>query len=133
MPLPGYPYGRLNLDRAVDRMILFNADQLIASTPETIAAARKNHRLVLTGRYGPLALFKVRGGPTGYAVRPDYRPVAVITDRPQYIAHLWFRLTDVKTPLVFLEKTPAVPGRFAAVLRDDGKEINPLIMAIRGQ
>lgn len=131
MPLPGYPYGRLDLDRAVDRMILFNVNEFIASTPETIAAARKNHRLILTGRYGPLTLFKVRGRPTGYAVRPGYRPTAVITDRPQYIAHLWFRLTDVQTPLVFLKKPPADPGRFAAVLRDDGKETNPLILAIR--
>lgn len=118
-PLPGYTFGRFDLDRALERLRLFNAGYFVAVDPKTVAAAKKQDGLRLAFSAGICTVFSVEGGAGRYAVVPRFRPVLVVTGRPKRLAQRWLRLGDLAVPLVF--KRRAEPGdeeRFAAVWRD---------------
>ena len=112
---------RLNLTRAKEHMALYNVGRFIARDQNTVQAALTTPGLRPSGEFGPFRVFDVEGCPGSYAIAPKCRPVAVVTERPQFIAFQWFRFTNLKTPLVFFNPGEDIPaGRFAAVLEDDG-------------
>lgn len=131
-PLPLYHYCRQNLQRALEHMALYNVGHFITRDPRTIHAAEATPGFELFGEFGAFKVFTLSNCPGHYGVTPQYKPVAVVTQRPQFIAYQWFRFTDLKTPLVFFDSEGEVPpNRFAAILGDDGTRKSKIIQSIR--
>ena len=132
-PLPGYVYSRFNLERALVHLRLFNVSHYIAVDPKTKAAARSQPEFFLEREFPPFALFRVVGGNGSYAQVPRYKPVLVVTDRPQALAFQWYRFTDCRVPLVLVRDIPpGMEGGFSAVFLDSGRDDDPLLSLIRG-
>ena len=131
-PLPGYVYSRFNLDRALVHLRLFNVGQFIVVEPKTKALAMENQGLFLEQEFPPFSLFRVAGNSGAYAQVPRFRPVLVITKRPQAVAYHWYRFTDCQVPLILAQEPPeGLEGRISAVLRDSGRDGDPLFKLIK--
>ncbi len=131
-PLPLYHHTHLNLARALRHLALYNVGHFIAMDRGTVQAALATPGLKPSGEFGPFHVFTVEGCPDTYATPPECGPVAVVTERPRFIALQWFRFTNLKTPLVFFNSDDDIPaGRFASVLHDDGTRASPILKILR--
>ncbi|MBI5522750.1 MAG: tetratricopeptide repeat protein [Desulfarculus sp.] len=131
-PLPGYVYGRFDLARGIEHLRLFNVGQYVAVEAATKRQADHQPGLVLQRRFGPYSVYRVMGNQDRYAVVPAHRPVLVLTQRPQELAYLWFRFSDLGVPLVFVDSLEGIdPALFAATLNDGGGPDEPLLEALR--
>ncbi len=131
-PLPGYLYSRLNLPRALEHLRLYNVSQYIVVDPKTRKLADEQKGLMLEREFGSFSVYRVEENENAYAVRPECRPLLVITPRPQEVAYDWFRFTDLKVPLVLAPRRTAVQERlFPRVFVDSGQEDDPLLALLR--
>ena len=109
-PLPGYVFGRFDLPRALQHMRLFNVGQYVAIESATKQQADHQPGLVLQRRFGPYSVYRQSGNQDRYATTPAQQPVLVLTRRPQELAYLWFRFTDLAVPLVFSQRRRPRPA-----------------------
>lgn len=131
-PLPGYPYGRFDLKRALPRLAAYNVGQYIVVEPATKAAADKCAGLILEREFGRFSVYRVADNPGRYVDPPPTAPLVVVTDRPRRLAYDWFRFTDLKTPLVFVRRPPPAPPAWAAgVVIDSGPAGQKLLSDLR--
>jgi hypothetical protein len=131
-PLPQYTYSRLDLTRPLAHFVLFNVVQFIAIEPKTRALADAQPGLILQRRYGPYSVYRVAANRDRYLEPPRFWPVLVATRRPQELAYLWFRFTDLAVPLVFVEKiTDQDRARFPQLRLDSGGDQDPLLRELR--
>lgn len=118
-PLPGYNYSRFDLDRAIERMALFNVGQYVVVNDKTRQAAMANEQLKLAKQIGPYSVFTVTTNPGVYVEPLKFKPVLVITKRWKELSYEWFRRGDLAVPLVF--KQSVAEGdvfRFVAIWND---------------
>ncbi|MCB2191212.1 MAG: tetratricopeptide repeat protein [Deltaproteobacteria bacterium] len=114
-PITGYSYAGFDLDRALDRLRLFNVSQLVTVTKPVKQAAVAHPGYKLQKQIGPYSVFEVQGA-SAYVVPLRYKPVLVTGKEWKYTAFDWFRGDDLSVPLVFAGKDKAGDlSRFAAV------------------
>jgi hypothetical protein len=106
-PLHQYNYSRFDLARARGHLALFNVGQYVTASIPARKAALDAPGYELAAEYGPLAVFDVAGGATGYAVHPEFEPVWAVSQNIKRDSFAWFRWADPRVPLVFANETPS--------------------------
>lgn len=114
-PITSNSYAGFDLSRALPRLRLYNAGQMVVVTKRTRLAAMRQPGLIKQAQIGPYAVFAI-AGVEGYVTPLRYKPVLVTGPNWKEAAFDWFRLGDLEVPLVFAGRDEAGDlGRFAAV------------------
>ncbi|MFN8545483.1 MAG: 6-pyruvoyl-tetrahydropterin synthase-related protein [Candidatus Binatia bacterium] len=114
--IPGYSYPSMDPVHATPRLKLFNAQDLIAITPEIIGELDKDPRWMRLFANPPYVVFRMKDADPHYVRVPRYRPVAIATRRWKLDFHRWFA-TDgaLDVPIVRASDVgPADRARFLA-------------------
>jgi hypothetical protein len=118
-PLSRYNYSRLNFDRGIEHLKMFNVSHFVAVT-NTVREAIEAHPGVLREKdFPPYTVYRLQGNPDRYVSLLDYKPPLVITNNWRSIAFEWFRRGDLRTHLVFKKRLePVDDGLFSSVFHE---------------
>jgi hypothetical protein len=103
-PLPDYNYSRINLERGLEHLKLFNVSHFITITDKVREAIEKNPHAIREKDFPPYTVYRLNKNPETYVSLLHHEPPLVITKNWRGIAFEWFRRGDLKTHLVFKEK-----------------------------
>lgn len=114
-PITGYNYARLDLDRALARLRLYNTGQFVGISRRVGLKLAAHPGFIPQKRIGPYTVYQVAGGDTGYVTPLAYKPVLVTGRDWKSAAFAWYRGQDLEVPLVFAPRERAGdPARYAA-------------------
>jgi len=107
-PFPDYGCSRLNLDRGVQHLRMFNVSQFIVKSAVVKQAAAVHPELTREAAIGQYEIYRVRGNADRYAVPLAAKPALVLTDGWKEVAYRWFKkATGEETLPVFAESASA--------------------------
>jgi 6-pyruvoyl-tetrahydropterin synthase related domain len=112
--IPGYSYPQTDLARATPRLALYNANDMIALTPEVTQALEHDSRWVRTFQRQGYSVFHLKDADPHYVRVPKFRPVLVDATPWKRTFHRWFATDAVlDVPIVpAASVTDAERGRF---------------------
>jgi hypothetical protein len=115
-PITGYNYSRLDLERALPRLGLYNVGQFVVISEPTRRLAGSAPGFNPQTKIGPYGVYQVAGGGRGYVTPLKFKPVLITGRDWKSAAFNWFRGDELEVPLVFAPRDQAGDlGRFAAV------------------
>jgi tetratricopeptide (TPR) repeat protein len=97
-PFPDYGCSRLDLDRGLKHLRMFNVSHFVLRSTVVKEAAAKNEGLVFEKRIGPFEIYRLRDNANRYAVPLELAPVVVVTDRWKEMAYRWFKRAGPEDP-----------------------------------
>jgi len=122
-PLPNYNYSRLNFEKGLEHLKLFNVSHLIALTSEVREAIEKFPNAIREKDFPPYTVYRLNNNPDRYVSLLNFEPSLIITKRWRPIAFEWFRRGDLKTHLVFKEKLePSDTNLFKTIISQQLRE-----------
>ncbi len=127
-PLPDYNYSRLNLEKGLKHLRLFNVSHLIVVTDKVRKALSKFSEVVREKDFSPYTIYRLCKNSDRYVSVLDNEPVLLITKDWRHEAFRWFRKTDLKTFVVFKEKLePGDAERFKTIIEGQLPDTLPRI------
>ena len=119
-PFPDYGCSRLDLDRGIRHLRMFNVSQFILRSPVVKAAAAQNPGLVHEKTVGPFEIYRLRDNANRYAVPLELAPVLVRTKTWKEDSYRWFMRAgpDDPTPVFAKDVADDERGLFAGVVDD---------------
>jgi tetratricopeptide (TPR) repeat protein len=125
-PLPSYNYSRMNFQRGLEHLKIFNVSHLIAVTDDVRKALERSPEAIREKDFPPYTIYRLRKNPGRYVSLLQYEPVLMITRNWRRIAFEWFRRGDLNTHIVFKDKLePADSKLFKTIIKDQLPE-NPI-------
>jgi hypothetical protein len=117
-PFPDWGCSRLNLDRGVAHLRMFNVSQLIARSDTVKAAAAAHAGLERQTRIGPYEIYRVRENDGRYAIPVPVEPTVVVTKQWKDDAYRWWKRArpEDATPVFVEEVDDEVRRTFGTVL-----------------
>jgi tetratricopeptide (TPR) repeat protein len=103
-PLPDYNYSRLNLEKGLQHLKLFNVSHLVVVTDKVRKALSKSAEVVREADFPPYTIYRLPDNGDRYVSLLDYEPVLLVTREWQQEAFQWFRKSDLKTFVAFKEQ-----------------------------
>jgi tetratricopeptide (TPR) repeat protein len=123
-PLPSWGCTRVDLDRGVDHLRMFNVSQLITRSPEVQKAAAAHPGLSREITVGAYEVFRVNDNDGRYAVPLVLAPALVRTATWKEEAYQWFKQAGPQDPVPVLaigevseEEEARFAGAFSAIPR----------------
>jgi len=107
-PLSRYNCSRLNFQRGLEHLKMFNVSHFIAVTDTVRHAIEKQPGVIRGKEFPPYTVYRIQGNADRYVSLLDYEPPLVITKNWRRAAFEWFRMGDLTTHLVF--KDTLEPG-----------------------
>jgi tetratricopeptide (TPR) repeat protein len=118
-PLSRYNYSRMNFDRGLEHLKLFNVSHFIAVTDTVREAIEKQPGVIREKDVPPYTVYRLLGNQDRYVSLLDHAPPLVITDNWRDIAFEWFRRGDLTTHLVFKDALkPGDAELFSSIVHD---------------
>lgn len=105
-PFQQYNYSRVNPERAIEHLRLFNARHLVAVTDALKGRLNRVPGLRLTSIHPPYALFEIAASPNRYVTPLKYAPIPAPLNGWRNLAWDWFRFSDLEVPLIFMKEPP---------------------------
>jgi Tfp pilus assembly protein PilF len=127
-PLPDYNYSRLNLEKGLQHLKLFNVNQLVVVTDKVRKALSGLDEVVREADFPPYTIYRLRKNGDRYVSVLDNEPVLLVTRDWREEAFQWFRKSDLKTFVVFKEQLePGDRAHFKTVMHDKLPEALPVV------
>jgi hypothetical protein len=118
-PLSRYNYSRMNFEKGIEHLKMFNVSHFIAVTDTVREAIEKQPGVIREKEFPPYTVYRIRGNEDRYVSLLDHEPSLVITDNWRSTAFEWFRRGDLTTHLVFKKKLgPEDAGIFRSIYHD---------------
>jgi len=125
-PLSNYNYSRLNLERGLEHLKMFNVSHFIAVTDDVRKALETSPDAIREKDYPPYTIYRLRKNPDRYVSLLHYEPTLMITKNWRGRAFEWFRRGDLNTHIVFKDKLePSDAIHFKTITKDQFPE-NPI-------
>lgn len=136
-PLPDYNYSRLNIERGIRHLTLFNVSHLIVVTDKLRKELMASGNVMREADFPPYTVYRLKNNADHYVSVLENDPVLLITGDWRSEAFQWFRKSDLNTFVAFKsEFEPEDAARFQRIidgaLPDDlknfwtaGKETGP--------
>ena len=125
-PLSNYNYSRLNLERGLEHLKMFNVSHFIAVTDDVRKALERSPDAIREKDYRPYTIYRLRKNPDRYVSLLHYEPTLMITKNWRRRAFEWFRRGDPHTHIVFKDKLePSDAIHFKTIIKDQLPE-NPI-------
>ncbi len=116
-PLPDYNYSRLNLEKGLKHLKLFNVSHLVVVTDKVRKVLSKSAEVVREADFPPYTIYRLPNNGDRYVSLLDYEPVLLVTKKWQQEAFQWFRKSDLKTFVAFKERLePGDTDRFNRII-----------------
>jgi tetratricopeptide (TPR) repeat protein len=124
-PFPDYGCSRLDLDRGIGHLRMFNVSHFVLRSPIVKAAAAKHPGLAFEASFGPFDVYRLRENADRYAIPLALAPVAVRTATWKEVAYRWFKRAgpDDPTPVFVKDIDASERAQFAAVVDDVKDEL----------
>jgi Flp pilus assembly protein TadD len=124
-PLPEWGCSRLDLDRGLEHLRMFNVSQFIVRSPILKELVRGHPGLEREASFGEYEIHRVRGNDGRYAVPLPTAPSLVRTPDWKVASYRWFKGAGPADPVpVFAQQvSEEEAGRFAAVFDELPKEL----------
>jgi hypothetical protein len=118
-PLPAWGCTRIDLDRGVDHLRMFNVSQFIVRSAEVKKAAAEHPGLVRQTAVGEYEIYRVRENVDRYVVPLETAPVLLETGQWKEAAYQWFKSAGPGDPIpvLALERASGTEG-FAGVFTE---------------
>jgi hypothetical protein len=123
-PFPDWGCARVDLDRGLEHLRMFNTSQYIVKSERVKGLAAKHPGLERQWEKGGYEVYGVRGNDPRYAIPLAVAPVLVRTSDWKVPSYRWFKTADTKTPVVVFAtevdstETGTFAGDFAELPRD---------------
>jgi hypothetical protein len=127
-PLPDYNYSRLNPQRGLQHLKLFNVSHLVVVTDTVRDALSGLPDVIREADFPPYSIYRIVENAGRYVSVLDAEPVLLITQNWQHEAFQWFRKSDLR-PLVVFKKAlePKDGGRFRNIIYDKLPDALPVV------
>src|SRR5439155_12141094 len=124
-PFPDYGCSRLDLDRGIGHLRMFNVAHFVLRSPIVKAAAAQHPGLAFEASFGPFDIYRLRDNADRYAIPLTLAPVVVRTPTWQEVAYRWFKRAgpDDPTPVFVKDIDASERAQFAAVVDDVRNEL----------
>lgn len=117
-PLTDYNYSRVNLERGIKHLELFNVSHLIVVTKELREGLSKCDEVLREAYFPPYTIYRLKNNGNRYVSVLETEPALLITKDWRQEAFQWFRKSDLKTFVAFKEKLePEDTRRFHKIVR----------------
>jgi len=118
-PLSRYNYSRVNFDKALEHLKMFNVSHFIAVTDPVREAIENQPGVRREKDFPPYTVYRLEGNPDRYVSLLDREPPLVITSDWRRIAFDWFRRGDLTTHLALKENLERGDKRlFSSIIHD---------------
>ena len=130
-PLPDYNYSRLNLEKGLQHLRLFNVSHIVVVTDKIRKALSTLNDVVREADFPPYTIYRVRNNGDRYVSVLDNEPVLLVTKNRQQEAFQWFRKSDMSTLVAFKEELePEDTARFKTIIHDKLPDTLPALRVL---
>jgi tetratricopeptide (TPR) repeat protein len=127
-PLPDYNYSRLNLEKGLQHLKLFNVSQLVVVTDKVRKTLSEWDEVVREADFPPYTIYRLRNNGDRYVSLLDNQPVLLVTRDWQQEAFQWFRKSDLKTFVAFKEQLePGDKAHFKTIIHGKLPDALPVV------
>ena len=119
-PFPDYGCSRLDLDRGIGHLRMFNVSQFVLRSTVVKAAVATRPDFEKQTTIGPFEVYRIKDNANRYAIPLTLAPVLVETPRWKEVSYRWFKRAgpDDPTPIFVTHADDVDRSAFAAVVDD---------------
>ena len=123
-PLPNYNYSRMDLEKGLEHLKIFNVSHFVAVTDDVKQALERTQKAVRLKDFPPYTVYRLTENPDKYVSLLAYEPTLIVAKNWRRIAFEWFRRGDLGNHIAFKDKLePCDRARFKTIIHDNSLEI----------